>query len=72
MDGKTRISVGTSDNIFLNRSVELLEKEMKSLNANIKFDYFPGDHFTLFTEDYKKDGVEFLEKNYNSWLNKKK
>ncbi|MBT2163305.1 alpha/beta hydrolase-fold protein [Zobellia barbeyronii] len=72
LGGKIRISVGTSDNIFLNRSVELLEKEMKSLNANIKFDYFPGDHFTLFTEDYKKDGVDFLEKNYNTWLNKKK
>ncbi|WKX76551.1 hypothetical protein [Zobellia laminariae] len=40
LDGKIRISVGTSDNLFLNRSVELLEKEMKSLNVNIKFDYF--------------------------------
>ncbi|WP_194550812.1 alpha/beta hydrolase-fold protein [Zobellia nedashkovskayae] len=72
LDGKIRISVGTSDNIFLNRSVELLEKEMNALNANIEFDYFPGDHFTLFTEKYKKDGIDFLEKNYKNWLNKQK
>jgi len=45
---------------------------MNALNANIEFDYFPGDHFTLFTEKYKKDGIDFLEKNYKNWLNKQK
>ncbi|MCL5130202.1 alpha/beta hydrolase-fold protein [Algibacter sp. L4_22] len=72
LQGKIRISVGNSDNIFLNRSVQLLEKEMKPLNTNIVFSYVPGDHFTIFTDEYKKDGMQFLIKCYKNWLIKNK
>lgn len=68
LEDKIRISVGTSDNFHLNHSVELLENEMKKLNAAIEFQYYPGDHFTLFTEVYHKEGLLFLEKCYNRWL----
>ena len=72
LDGKIRISVGSSDNFFLNRSVQLLEKEMMQLNANMEFSYVPGDHFTVFTENYIKDGSDFLVKCYENWLSKNK
>ncbi|WP_108869526.1 alpha/beta hydrolase-fold protein [Aquimarina aquimarini] len=69
LDGKIRISVGTSDNFHLHHAVKLLDKEMKSIDANIEFEYYAGDHFTLFTEEYKKEGTQFLLKNYKKWLN---
>jgi hypothetical protein len=72
LDNKIRISVGTSDNFYLNHSVALLESEMKKLNAEIEFQYYPGDHFTVFTDEYQKEGVLFLEKCYNRWLKEKK
>jgi len=72
LDNKIRISVGTSDNFYLNHSVALLEDEMKKLNAEIEFQYYPGDHFTVFTEAYQKEGISFLEKCYNRWLNDQK
>ncbi|WP_452230107.1 alpha/beta hydrolase-fold protein [Lacinutrix sp. MEBiC02404] len=68
LSGKIRISVGTSDNFHLHHAVKLLEEEMKKIDAKIEFTYYPGDHFTLFTEDYKKDGVAFLEACYANWL----
>ena len=72
LDGKIRISVGTSDNFHLHHAVKLLDEEMNKLNANIEFEYYPGDHFTVFTEEYKKDGVKFLAQCYENWLNKNK
>lgn len=72
LDGKIRISVGTSDNFHLHHSVKLLEEEMTKHNANMLFEYYPGDHFTVFTEDYIKEGVAFLEQRYEHWLNMKK
>ncbi len=63
MDTKIRISVGNQDNYFLNYAVELLETEMKKLGAKFEFEYSPGDHFTIETEEYKKAGHSFLEKN---------
>ncbi|WP_172441789.1 alpha/beta hydrolase-fold protein [Formosa algae] len=68
LNGKIRISVGTSDNIFLNRSVALLEKEMNALKAQMEFSYVSGDHFTLFTDEYKQAGTDFLVQCYQNWL----
>jgi pimeloyl-ACP methyl ester carboxylesterase len=70
VNGKIRISIGTSDNFHLHHSVRLLEKEMKELDAKMEFEYYPGDHFTIFTEEYKKDGADFLTKCYENWLEK--
>lgn len=68
LDSKIRISVGNQDNYFLNYAVELLEKEMKNLGAKVEFAYYPGDHFTIETEEYRKAGYSFLEKKYREWL----
>ena len=70
LEGKIRVTVGTNDNFLLNYAVYLLEKEMKSLNAGIRFEYYPGDHFTVSTNAYKKDGNQFLRQKYQEWLSK--
>jgi hypothetical protein len=70
LDNKVRISVGKRDNFNLNYSVNLLEKQMKELHSNFQFAYYPGDHFTVYTPDYKKDGNQFLEQKYVEWLAK--
>lgn len=69
LEGKIRISVGTSDNFHLHHAVKLLEEEMTPLDADMEFAYYPGDHFTVFTKDYIKDGMAFLEQRYEDWLN---
>jgi S-formylglutathione hydrolase FrmB len=66
--GKIRISVGENDNWYLQKSVYLLEEEMKKTNAGIEFEYFPGDHLTVFTDDYREKGQAFLDKCYRLWL----
>jgi hypothetical protein len=43
---------------------------MKELHSNFEFAYYPGDHFTVYTHDYKKDGNQFLEQKYVEWLAK--
>jgi hypothetical protein len=48
----------------------LLEKQMKELHSNFQFAYYPGDHWTIFTPEYKKDGNQFLEQKYEAWLAK--
>lgn len=68
LDKKIRVTVGTKDNFLLNYSVMLLETEMKRLNANMRFDYYPGDHFTVNTPEFQKDGNQFLEQKYLEWL----
>ena len=71
LDGKIRVSVGTGDNFLLNHAVKLLETEMKKLHASFTFAYYPGDHFTIGTPEYKKAGYEFLAQKYMEWLNNK-
>jgi hypothetical protein len=71
LEGKIRVSVGTGDNFLLNHAVTLLETEMNKLNAGFKFAYYPGDHFTVGTKAYGKDGYQFLAEKYKSWLEHK-
>lgn len=68
LEGKVRISVGNQDNFMLNYPVELLEAQMKEMNSTFQFAYYPGDHFTVNTPEYKKDGYQFLEQKYLAWL----
>lgn len=70
IDNKLRISAGTADNFALDKAVRLLESEMKKLNANIEFAYFPGDHFTVATKEYFQKGYGFLSQRYSKWLEK--
>ncbi|WP_146944717.1 alpha/beta hydrolase-fold protein [Chryseobacterium hagamense] len=70
LDGKVRVAVGNQDNFFLDKSVHALEMEMKKLNSDFKFAYYPGDHFTASTPEYRKDGNVFLKEKYMEWLKK--
>lgn len=70
LNGKIRISIGNQDNFLLNYAVMSLETQMKELGSNFQFAYFPGDHFTVGTPDYKKEGTQFLKKRYLEWLAK--
>lgn len=71
LDGKIRVTVGKNDNFLLNYAVTLLETEMKKLNANVEVTYYPGDHFTVTTPQFTKDGHTFLERKYQEWGAKK-
>jgi len=69
LDGKIRVTAGNSDNFSLDKSVKLLEEEMKKLNSKFEFAYYPGDHFTVWThEKYEKEGNHFLAEKYAEWL----
>ncbi len=70
LEGKVRVTVGTNDNFLLNYAVYMLEKEMKKLNSTFRFEYYPGDHFTVSTIAYRKDGNQFLKQKYQEWLTK--
>jgi hypothetical protein len=70
LDGKVRVTAGKQDNFFLNESVMLLDAVMQQLNSKFEFAYYPGDHFTVATAVYRKDGDLFLEKKYREWLSK--
>ncbi len=70
LDGKIRVSVGNQDNFLLNYAVMMLEKQMKQLNSSFQFAYYPGDHFTVSTPIYKKDGFQFLKQKYLEWFAK--
>jgi enterochelin esterase-like enzyme len=72
LDGKVRVSVGRSDNFFLNLAVKRLEAQMKQLNSSFQFAYYPGDHFTVSTKEYDKEGYNFLKRKYLEWLAKPK
>lgn len=72
LDGKLRISIGRQDNFLLNYAVVLLEGEMKKLNSKFQFAYYPGDHFTVASPEYMKDGNNFLKEKYMEWLVKNK
>ena len=67
LDGKIRVSVGEQDNFLLNEPVHLLEAEMKKVNAAMLFEYFPGDHFTVGTPEYRAKGFHFLAERYKVW-----
>jgi hypothetical protein len=67
LDGKIRVTVGEQDNFLLQGAVHLLDKEMKALNANMIFEYFPGDHFTVGTPEYRDKGYRFLAEKYRTW-----
>lgn len=64
--GKIRVSVGNQDNFLLNYAVRLLDGEMKKLDAGFVFAYYPGDHFTVSTPEYRAAGYRFLEQKYNA------
>ena len=70
LDGKVRVSVGKGDNFLLNYAVSHLEAQMKELNSSFQFAYYPGDHFTVFTKEYSKEGYQFLKQKYLEWLAK--
>ena len=70
LDGKIRVTVGEQDNFLLNGAVHLLDKEMKTLNANMTFEYFPGDHFTVGTPEYREKGLHFIAGKYKEWQQK--
>jgi hypothetical protein len=70
LDGKVRISVGNQDNWRLNLPVHVLEEEMKTLGSRFQFAYYPGDHITVFSSAYRKDGLQFLEQKYREWQEK--
>ncbi|MEO8766699.1 MAG: alpha/beta hydrolase-fold protein [Ginsengibacter sp.] len=65
LDGKIRVSVGNQDNFLLNYAVHLLEDEMKKVDAHFVFGYYPGDHFTVSSPEYRTSGYQFLQQKYN-------
>jgi S-formylglutathione hydrolase FrmB len=67
LNGKVRISIGNQDNFLLNYAVMSLEKQMKELNSTFQFAYYPGDHFTVWTPEYEKEGMQFLKQKYVEW-----
>lgn len=70
LDGKVRVSVGEQDNFNLNAAVHLLEEEMNRLHSQFVFSYYPGGHLTVFSADYRRDGIQFLEQKYREWLDR--
>lgn len=68
LDGKLRVSVGNEDTFYLNFPAMLMEKEMKKIGANMPFAYYPGDHFTVTTPEYKKAETLWLKTVYLRWL----
>jgi hypothetical protein len=70
--GKIRVSVGEQDNFYLNSAVHLLEGEMKKLNTGFVFEYYPGDHFTVSTPEYRKAAASFLITKYLDWQKENK
>jgi len=65
LQGKIRVSVGNQDNFLLNYPVHLFDDEMKKVDAGFVFAYYPGDHFTVSTPEYKTTGYQFLQQKYN-------
>ena len=68
LQGKIRVSVGEQDNFLLNYAVHVLDTEMHKINAGFVFAYYPGDHFTVSSMQYRHDGDLFLEEKYNAFL----
>jgi hypothetical protein len=70
LEGKIRVSVGEQDNFLLNYPVHLFDDEMQKTDAGFVFAYYPGDHFTVSTPEYKAAGYRFLEQKYNELKDK--
>lgn len=70
LQGKIMVSTGEQDNFLLNQAVHLFDTEMKKLNTGFEFGYFPGDHFTVFTKEYKTAGTNFLLAKYAAFKGK--
>jgi hypothetical protein len=70
LQDKIRVSVGEQDNFLLNHAVHLLDDEIKKLNTGIIFAYYPGDHFTVSSPEYRKDGYGFLQGKYNEFMSR--
>lgn len=68
LNGKLRLATGNEDTYFLNLSVMLMEQEMKKLGADMPFAYYPGDHFSVVTPEYRKAETQWLKKTYLHWL----
>ena len=68
LEGKIRVSVGEQDNFLLNDAVHIMDKEMQQLDTKFVFAYYPGDHFTVSTPEYRKAGLAFLAERYATWL----
>lgn len=68
LNGKIRISIGTRDNFLLHYAVQSLEEQMKALKSTFEFAYYPGDHFTVWTPEYEKEGMQFLKQKYVEWI----
>ena len=43
---------------------------MTKLNSKFVFAYYPGDHSTVFTAEYRNNGIQFLDQKYKEWLDK--
>jgi S-formylglutathione hydrolase FrmB len=71
LQNKIRVSVGDNDNFLLNHAVHLFDEEMKKLNTGFVFAYYPGDHFTVSTSEYRSDGNKFLQQKYNEFINQR-
>jgi enterochelin esterase-like enzyme len=67
LQGKVRVTVGNQDNFLLNYAVHMLDDEMKKLDTRFVFAYYPGDHFTLNTPEFRSAGFQFLESRYAQW-----
>ncbi|MDN5288509.1 MAG: hypothetical protein JWR38_4783 [Mucilaginibacter sp.] len=67
LEGKIRVSVGEQDNFLLNYAVAIMDTTMAKINSKFVFGYYPGDHFTVQTSQYRKDGNQFLERKYREW-----
>jgi S-formylglutathione hydrolase FrmB len=65
LQGKIRVSVGNQDNFLLNYAVHLLDDESKKIDDGFTFAYYPGDHFTVSTPEYRTAGYQFLQQKYN-------
>ena len=72
VNNNIRISIGEQDNFHLHKAVHLLDDALKKRNSTITIDYYPGDHFTVYTPQYKEDGQRFLDKQYQAWQQENK
>ncbi|UAB80810.1 hypothetical protein INR76_11920 [Marixanthomonas sp. SCSIO 43207] len=72
VNNNIRISIGKQDNFHLHKAVHLLDDALKKRNSTITIDYYPGDHFTVYTPQYKEDGQRFLDKQYQAWQQENK
>ncbi|SDX91638.1 alpha/beta hydrolase-fold protein [Hymenobacter psychrophilus] len=68
LNGKLRISAGNEDSYYLNFSAMLMEQEMKKLGADMPFAYYPGNHFSVMTPEYKRAEIMWLKATYLNWL----